>query len=51
MIRQHGEAAAERASARADQLEREGAGQGAATWHLILHRIAQLQAGPDSQPS
>jgi hypothetical protein len=51
LIRQHGEEAPAIAAKRAGELEREGAGQGEATWRLILHRIEQLQAGPDGQPN
>lgn len=45
--RQHGEAAFLFASMRVDELEAEGAFEGARTWRAILQRIEALQAGPD----
>jgi hypothetical protein len=46
MIRKHGAGAPAFATARAESLDRDGDGKGAATWRLVLHRIGQLQATP-----
>jgi hypothetical protein len=45
--RQHGEGAFLFAAKRADELEAEGAFEGARTWRAIVHRLEALQTVPE----
>ena len=51
MIRRHGADAAIEAAMKADELLEAGEIEGSRIWRLIMHRISELEAGPQTRPN